>query len=1266
MRVFARLCGKSDAGSRGIVGKVKVRIDCPVTVATNSHFSLYAGIATPQLEQAMREQTGSDWAPFRVVRLSDIELVVDSLASAGPKGLEEVRSMEVPVLMKLVGFCRLAAFSKRTSPSGVLACAALYFVLLSYGPVNLVDSIESSTTYSFIDTVKNVVQSKVCFVDYNADVLAYVCGRLGNGMAQGNTNAKKRKSLDADGAAIEVGEDESVIAAEKPKRARPAKNTGNWLGELLEEEEDEGTKAFASPACHFFVENNELMDSLRSRKPLALMNKEELLHAATIANHFELDMSCYRLSHVELFASWFMTFSSSKSAIILSGIHTVLGGLLTLFLQKLPVHECTFVWQMLELTVERCNGQVIALQEVLASTIVLICKNIVAQPRSLIVPLIVNLTRCLLKCWPENAIHLLPVLSQHLMLGVDLSSRLQRQAVSFCSYNLALGRFATTAVHRARASEYLEFLGKLSRQDSDRHRLLSVDAACLFLTDFLLKRCSVGVGLVVRDVEFLPAQSLLAAIELCMLLLTLRSNDKCSLVRTRALAAFNEVYSWLGAQKKVVSPGVNTLLLDFLRGVWSPLHLDLLKDLSPSLSIQCVERINDDRPAVRREALLLYCVLVRLQTNPGPELLRDEWFLLLHRLSDKSWQIRHFVMRKLTERLQTDYEIRERFIDNFETNVVSYVRNMFPFSISGDKMEKTLVVDCVLNQLIFGPDPNLTKAFISNIPAEELVRYMSEILKEVLRPTLPGVKISTKIEKFCAILKDDPQWEHGWYVMGTMMSLAPISDISNDFILSALKDVGTSAEMTAGVIFAAAARIGDWTVPQQQELVAGIANILKNGTVMNQSFIKQALQLLQRYDSGRDALSDILSRSADTVITAASQIPDIQVPSGLVCGALFVVRACDVPPKGVNSMQLVAAIQNLVSLASGKESAIPAHAVLTLGKISLRDDRVMTRSVGILGRELRTCSNSSVRSNIVVMLCDLVMAYPLRFDQHLIWFSIAARDPDANVRFAAISAISRLLSLDFIKMKLHIFAVLLLAAVGPINQIAALAERTLMEALGSQLNQQLPSMTLNAMFIISGEDLVGVTRSLSVELLGVLVESSHDTRCRALKLAVGHMSEEQKLSFASAVTNEIIVPVSENCLFMSRAERCLLDTIVLLAHILSTRRRRAALSNELRGELNVSSKKGMHPKALEATMLSWEKVISNIVGERLVPAFAELKVVLESNKSPVQRDFMHLFLQLLDDYPEPVRRALALMPDLLSFLEYHRQRPNGRRVAHAV
>jgi condensin-2 complex subunit D3 len=365
-------------------------------------------------------------------------------------------------------------------------------------------------------------------------------------------------------------------------------------------------------------------------------------------------------------------------------------------------------------------------------------------------------------------------------------------------------------------------------------------------------------------------------------------------------------------------------------------------------------------------------------------------------------------------------------------------------------------------------------------------------------------------------------------------------------------------------------------------------------------------------------------------------------------------------------MQLVAAIQNLVSLASGKESAIPAHAVLTLGKISLRDDRVMTRSVGILGRELRTCSNSSVRSNIVVMLCDLVMAYPLRFDQHLIWFSIAARDPDANVRFAAISAISRLLSLDFIKMKLHIFAVLLLAAVGPINQIAALAERTLMEALGSQLNQQLPSMTLNAMFIISGEDLVGVTRSLSVELLGVLVEASHDIRCRALKLAVGHMSEEQKLSFASAVTNEIVVPVSENCLFMSRAERCLLDTIVLLAHILSTRRRRAALSNELRGELGASSKKGMHPKALEATMLSWEKVISNIVGERLVPAFAELKVVLESNKSPVQRDFMHLFLQLLDDYPEPVRRALALMPDLLSFLEYHRQRPNGRRVAHAV
>uniref|UniRef100_A0A3B4F3T7 Non-SMC condensin II complex subunit D3 n=1 Tax=Pundamilia nyererei TaxID=303518 RepID=A0A3B4F3T7_9CICH len=126
---------------------------------------------------------------------------------------------------------------------------------------------------------------------------------------------------------------------------------------------------------------------------------------------------------------------------------------------------------------------------------------------------------------------------------------------------------------------------------------------------------------------------------------------------------------------------------------------------------------------------------------------------------------------------------------------------------------------------------------------------------------------------------------------------------------------------------------------------------------------------------------------------------------------------------------------------------VRAHGVITLGKLALQSEELAQKYLPVFARELEVGTEVSVRSNVVVIMCDLCVRYTNMVDHYIPNISACLRDKDAVIREQTLIMLTNLLQEEFVKWKGSLFFDFMVALVDPVPAIVSLTEYCLLHLL---------------------------------------------------------------------------------------------------------------------------------------------------------------------------------------------------------------------------
>lgn len=97
------------------------------------------------------------------------------------------------------------------------------------------------------------------------------------------------------------------------------------------------------------------------------------------------------------------------------------------------------------------------------------------------------------------------------------------------------------------------------------------------------------------------------------------------------------------------------------------------------------------------------------------------------------------------------------------------------------------------------------------------------------------------------------------------------------------------------------------------------------------------------------------------------------------------------------------------------------HTQFHVGKLCLQNEDLAKKSIVQMARELEHSKDSSIRNNIVVILCDLAVRYSTKVDPYIPNISSCLRDESLLVRKQTLTLLAHLLQEDYIKWKGSLF-----------------------------------------------------------------------------------------------------------------------------------------------------------------------------------------------------------------------------------------------------
>jgi hypothetical protein len=391
--------------------------------------------------------------------------------------------------------------------------------------------------------------------------------------------------------------------------------------------------------------------------------------------------------------------------------------------------------------------------------------------------------------------------------------------------------------------------------------------------------------------------------------------------------------------------------------------------------------------------------------------------------------------------------------------------------------------------------------------------------------------------------------------------------------------------------------------------------------------------------------------------------------------ALFATGEIVLQTNAPISDRVVTAVQTIATntiLVDGIRVLIPeevrGHAVICWGKMCLKDDILAKKSVEALVLHLSDGECFTVRNNILLVLADLCVMYTSLVDRFVPMLTNCLNADHELLRKHAAMVLSHLLSEDFIKFKGSIQHRFLFALADPSDYVRDFVEAVFERILLHRI--LVPSTCfVDAIAALNGWMAHPMYQGAKGNQNFCLAHDP-ERRRRVYVFLLNLMSNEQKFATQASIVTNLLATFADDqddatsvklpTSYDDPAGKVLCDCFNLLA--CKEIKVNFARSGQDGGEDGDGGDMGDAPKA-DAQAAAKDKVISVLLrrhmAESTMPILIQLKNLLESTRSPFQREYRFCQQEILKDFREDLNAVLGGNTQLIREIEFDERLETG-------
>ncbi|KAI1727657.1 non-SMC mitotic condensation complex subunit 1 domain-containing protein [Ditylenchus destructor] len=382
---------------------------------------------------------------------------------------------------------------------------------------------------------------------------------------------------------------------------------------------------------------------------------------------------------------------------------------------------------------------------------------------------------------------------------------------------------------------------------------------------------------------------------------------------------------------------------------------------------------------------------------------------------------------------------------------------------------------------------------------------------------------------------------------------------------------------------------------------------------------------------------------------------------GQTFGQTFGQTMADDPLR--NSNFFVTKIENRVLRVELLTRTVRAHAVLTLGKLCLQDEKLAKKCVPVFVRQLKANKDHFVRNNIVVAICDLCIRYTLLVDRYSAILASCLRDSSVLVRHQTLMLLTNLIKEQFLKWEGAIIYRFVTALLDPEKSIRVYAEFCLVDILLVQYPMMFSNHFLECLFYFNDikhqlvlkepDEYSDVRQKCSLE-----GSEKSGPRMHLYKFMLKTLADDKKFTVCQKISSDIFGSIVDGSLSLteSKVVNLLRDSFKILC------------SSSIKFALQVGKKnaddEGDDEEPPEAVKSMAKNFISSVYRKALVEAVMPHLIMLkdylvENSYADIHTDCLEVIADLLKHYPEQMDDYLVSNPQLKAEIEFDLRNRNA-------
>ncbi|KAI6650689.1 hypothetical protein LOD99_7740 [Oopsacas minuta] len=333
---------------------------------------------------------------------------------------------------------------------------------------------------------------------------------------------------------------------------------------------------------------------------------------------------------------------------------------------------------------------------------------------------------------------------------------------------------------------------------------------------------------------------------------------------------------------------------------------------------------------------------------------------------------------------------------------------------------------------------------------------------------------------------------------------------------------------------------------------------------------------------------------------------------------------------------------------------VRAFICIMFGKLCLVKQDLAYDSPDLLAEELFTSNSVPLKSNIIIILCDMCVRYPNLIENYLSHISPCLKDGSYVVRRQTLTLLTKLIQEDYIKLKGTLIYHLLAVINDTEDELRDLVHYCLKHVLLKKYPRALYHHFIESIFYFqhnSNHPSCNQFTQTDTEIERFCLPGVSNTRKRfnIYNYMLEQLSDEQRFNLSGRIVQEILGSTVDKVLKLNIANSLLItDALSILC---SDEIKLSYVKTHSPDNLEDDEREAMEDAVnLQSNMI--KTLVKKDVIENIIPTIISMKRLLQKERSPIISNLMGYLHRLKDDYKDKFTEVLSADKQLAEEIEF--------------